>query len=131
MTNRKNLHLIISTTLVTVISLAYGLFPNSILPGFFDFNVESTDLKHVFRAMMGLYLGMVVLWVIGILKPLYWRIATISNVFFMIGLALGRVISLMIDGVPSIFFSVGLVLELVLAFWGIRNLNKYRVVVNR
>ena len=126
MINSKNLHLTISATLITVIALTYGLFPNNILPKLFDFNVGSTDLKNVFRAMMGLYLGMVVLWLIGIFKPFHWRIATISNVFFMIGLAVGRIISLAIDGLPSIFFSVGLVLELILAVWGIRNLNKYK-----
>ena len=80
---------------------------------------------------MGLYLGTVVLWVIGIFKSFYWRIATISNVFFMIGLALGRIISLLVDGVPSIFFSVGLALELTLGLWGIRNLNKYRATTNQ
>jgi hypothetical protein len=75
--------------------------------------------------MMGLYLGMVAFWVIGIFKPSYWRSATISNVIFMIGLALGRIISLIIDGIPSITFSIGLALELTLALWGIKNLNKY------
>ena len=74
---------------------------------------------------MGLYLGMVVLWLIGIFKPAYWRIATISNVLFMSGLALGRIISLVVDGIPSIAFSIGLALELILALWGIKNLNKY------
>jgi hypothetical protein len=80
-------------------------------------------LKQVFRAMMGLYLGMVVFWLIGIFKPFYWRTATISNVFFMIGLALGRIISLIIDGIPSITFLIGLALELTLALWGMRNLK--------
>ena len=80
---------------------------------------------------MGLYLGMVVLWLIGILKPAYWRIATISNVLFMSGLALGRIIGLVVDGIPSITFSVGLVLELTLALWGIINLTKYRATINQ
>ena len=75
---------------------------------------------------MGLYVGMVVLWMIGIFNPLYWRTATISNVFFMFGLASGRIISLVLDGIPSVYFSVGLILELTLALWGILNLNKYR-----
>jgi len=131
MTKKKNLHLTISVIIITVISLTYGLFPNNILPIFFDFNVESIDLTNVFRATMGLYLGMVVLWVIGIFKPLYWRIATFSNVFFMIGLASGRIISLLADGVPSISFSVGLALELILGIWGIRNLNKYRSIADQ
>jgi hypothetical protein len=129
--NKKNLHLTISAILITVVSLAYGLFPNSILPKLFNFNVESIDLKNVFRATMGLYLGMVILWMYGIFKPLHWKIATTSNVFFMIGLAAGRIISLVIDGIPSVFFSLGLILELILALWGIRNLNKYRAEVDK
>jgi uncharacterized protein YacL len=127
----KNFHLTISAIIITAIALAYGLFTNNILPKLFDFTVESIDLKHVFRATMGLYLGMVVLWVIGIFKPLHWRIATISNVFFMTGLALGRIISLVVDGVPSISFSIGLALELTLALWGIRNLSKYKAAVDQ
>ena len=79
---------------------------------------------------MGLYLGMAVLCVIGVFKSHQWRTATTSNVFFMIGLALGRTISLVIDGIPSIYFLVGLVLELLLALWGIINLNKYQSTLN-
>jgi thiol:disulfide interchange protein len=126
LTNRKNLHLTISTIIITSIAFVYGLFPHDILPQFFDFKVESTDLKQVFRAMMGLYLGMVALWLIGIFKPSHWKTATIANVLFMIGLAFGRIISLVMDGIPSIAFSIGLALELILALWGIKNLNKYR-----
>ena len=123
--------MIISTIILTIVSLAYGLSPNNILPKFFDFQVESIDLKQTFRATMGLYLGMVALWVIGIFKHRHWRTATISNVFFMIGLAVGRTISLILDGIPSIYFSIGLALELILAFWGIINLNKYKLTPNQ
>jgi hypothetical protein len=122
----RNLHLAISAIIITIISLSYGLFPDKILPWLFDFKVESNDLKQVFRSTMGLYLGMVILWVTGIFKPVLWRTATITNVFFMGSLSAGRVISLIIDGIPSIPFSVGLVVELILALWGIINLKKYR-----
>jgi len=128
--NRKNLHLTISAITLTIVSLAYGLSPNSILPKFFDFKVETIDLTHTFRATMGLYLGMAVLCVIGVFKSLQWHTATISNVFFMSGLAFGRTISLFIDGIPSIYFLVGLLLELLLALWGIINLNKYKATLN-
>ena len=130
MINRKNLHLTISAIILTSVSLAYGLSPRNILPGFFDFKVETIDLTHTFRATMGLYLGMAGLCVVGVFKPGQWRTATISNVFFMIGLALGRTISLVIDGIPSIYFLVGLVLELLLALWGIINLNNYQSPLN-
>ncbi len=74
--------------------------------------------------MMGLYLGMVAWWVTGVLKPQYWRAATITNVLFMLGLASGRILSLIADGIPSVYFIVGLGLELLLAAWGIGNLYK-------
>jgi hypothetical protein len=128
--NRKNLHLAISAIILTIVSLTYGLSPNNILPKLFDFEVESIDLKHTFRATMGLYLGMAILCLFGISKTRQWRTATISNIFFMIGLAVGRIISLVVDGIPSIYFSVGIVLELTLAIWGIINLNKYQSTIN-
>jgi hypothetical protein len=124
---KKNLHLTISAIIIAVISLTYGLLPDNVLPKIFDFEVGSNDLKQVFRATMGLYLGMVVLWVIGIFKPAYWRTATMANVLFLLGLATGRLISLIIDGIPSSLFLIGLVLELLLGVWGIFNLKKYRV----
>ena len=123
--------MIISTIILTIVALAYGLSPNNILPKLFDFQVQTIDLKQTFRATMGLYLGMVALWVIGIFNPRHWRTATISSVFFMSGLAVGRIISLALDGIPSIYFSVGLALELTLAFWGIINLNKYKSTLNQ
>ena len=126
MAKSKNLHLIISAIIITIISFTYGLFPDKVLPEIFDFKVDSNDLKQVFRATMGLYAGMVILWVIGIFKPAHWRTATITNVFFMVGLATGRISSLIIDGIPSIPFSAGLALELTLGLWGIINLKKYK-----
>jgi hypothetical protein len=41
------------------------------------------------------------------------------------GLALGRFVSLALDGVPGIYFLIGFVLEAVLAIWGLKNLKKY------
>ena len=124
MTKPKNLHLTVSAILIIVIALGYGLFPNEVLSRLFSFPVDSTDLKQVFRATMGLYLAMTAFWIIGIHNPAYWRSATITNVLFMSGLAAGRIVSLIADGVPSTLFLTGLVLELILACWGIWNLKK-------
>jgi len=73
---------------------------------------------------MGLYLAMTAFWVTGIYKPAYRRSATIANVLFMSGLAAGRIFSLIVDGVPSTLFLIGLALELILACWGMWNLKK-------
>jgi Domain of unknown function (DUF4345) len=126
MTGRsKNVHLLISTVIIAIVAFAYGLFPTISLPWLFDFNVESTDLKMVFRATMGLYIGLAGLWIAGIFKPHLWRTATISNVIFMLGLAAGRLISLLIDGIPSEVFLYGFFVELVLGIWGLRNLYQH------
>ncbi len=75
---------------------------------------------------MGLYLGMAGYWVFGILNPQYWYAATSSNIIFILSLALGRILSLLVDGAPSVLLSIGLVIELLLGFWGLYNLKKYK-----
>ena len=126
----KNSQLIISILIIVPVALCYGLLPNFAFPILFDLRMETTDLKNSFRAMMGLYLGMAAIWAMGIVKPRFWSIATMTSVFFMAGLATGRFISLLTDGLPSPVFSVGLIVELILAIWGIRNLKKYGVTEN-
>jgi len=118
----KNLHLGMSSFTIIIMSLIYGISPSKILPLFFDIKVESIDLNNVFRAIMGLYFGMAIYWIIGIIKSSQWRSATLINIIFMGGLAFGRIISLVIDGI-SIPYSKGLVLELIFMSWGICNLN--------
>ena len=119
----KNLHLGISSFVIIIVGLIYGINPSKISPLFFDFKVESIDLNNIFRAIMGLYLGMAIYWIIGILKPSQWRNATLINIIFMGSLAFGRILSLMIDGI-SVPFSKGLILELCFMIWGIYNLKK-------
>lgn len=128
---RQNLHLIISSGIVIPVACVYGLFPKVILPQLLDFSVETTDLANVFRAIMGLYLAFPVLWILGIFKSDYWKAATISNILFMAGLGFGRIISLLLDGFPSAVFLIGTAGELVLAFFGIVQLNYYKAVMER
>lgn len=119
----RNLHLGIASLIIGFVGLGYGLFPNQVLPFLFDFKVESVDLSHVFRAMMGLYLSFATYWIIGIFKFEHWRNASLSNIIFMGGLALGRMVSIIIDGVPSAPFLIGTVLEILFMLWGILNLK--------
>jgi len=120
----KNLHLIISSLIVIPVAFGYGIMPEKVLPVFLDFKVETTDLFAVFRTIMGLYLAFSVLWILGILKSNYWYAATLSNMLFMLGLASGRIISLVIDGMGSKIFFIGAVGELTLAIYGIYQLKK-------
>lgn len=121
----KNLHLAISVALIIPIALAYGVCPSVVLSKLFNIKVETANLANVFRAMMGLYLGMSATWVMGILHQKHWATATLVNVAFMGGLASGRLLSLVLDGLPSMLFLIGLILEAALAYWGLKNLKKY------
>ncbi|OEK00720.1 hypothetical protein BFP97_03995 [Roseivirga sp. 4D4] len=122
----KNLHLLVSLTIVVPFAFIYGLSPADTLPEYFDFNVETTDLKNVFRAIMGLYLGISFVWILGIIKPNLWKTATILHVVFMLGLALGRALSMLMDGIPSQAFVTGFILELVLGYYGLLQLKRIK-----
>jgi Domain of unknown function (DUF4345) len=123
----RNLHLIISTILIVSIAFAYGIAPATILPVMFDFKVETTDLHNIFRSVMCLYLGMVIIWVAGIFKVRYWETATIVNIVFMSGLAIGRLVSFAADGIPSNTLLIGFFVEVSLAALSYFNWKKYRV----
>lgn len=114
----KNLHLGISAFIVISVSFVYGGNPSSFLPYVFGFEVEAIDLKNILRAIMGLYIAFGCYWIYGLVQPKYWRSATISNVLFMGGLAAGRIVSTIFDGVSDQFM-VGLILEIIFLIWGI------------
>jgi hypothetical protein len=119
-------YLVFSAAGLSVIALSYGVAPATVLPIPLSLTVGGTDLTHIFRAIMGLYLGMGVLWILGALRSNLARAAVLSEVAFMFGLAGGRVISLFIDGVPSILLIVYLVLEIAMGTWGLFILPKVR-----
>jgi len=112
-------YLLFSASGLFVIALSYGVAPAAVLPRALDVTVQGTDLTHIFRAIMGLYLGMVALWVLGAFWAKLTRAAVIAEVTFMIGLALGRVVSIVIDGIPSALLVVYAVLEISLGVWGV------------
>lgn len=116
----KKIHLIISAIIVIPVGCIYGFNPDLL----FDVKVNSTDEANIFKAIMGLYFSFSFFWILGILKSSLWKSATISNIVFMLGLALGRVISMISDGVPSNIFVVGTLGELVLGFYGLQQLKK-------
>jgi len=124
-TKNKYLHLGASAFIVILVGLAYGVNPSCVLPKLFDFKVESTDLSNSFRSIMGLYFGMAAYWIIGIIKHKAWKGATLSNILFMGGLVFGRIISMVIDGIPSNTYLFGLIAEVFAMIWGIYNLGYF------
>jgi hypothetical protein len=58
-------------------------------------------------------------WLIAAFKPNWTRHAIISVVFFMAGLGIGRLLSLAIDGVPSLLLVIYLFLEFAMFLFGL------------
>ena len=117
-------YLLFSAAGLFVIALSYGIDPKAVLPKALDITVDGTDLTHIFRAIMGLYLGMIVLWVLGAFRASLTRTAVIAEVVFMFGLACGRVLSIIVDGVPSALLVVYTVLEVAMGLWGVLVLKR-------
>ena len=105
------------------IALGYGAKPSASLDSLFGITVDTTNLAHIMRAVMGLYLGMVVLWLWGALKPSMAGPALAACAVFMLGLAAGRLLSFILDGMPHWLLIVYAALEIVL---GLIALTLYR-----
>jgi len=122
--NYQKLLLIVVAIRLVPIALSYGLFPQKSLSYLYDIHVSETNPIHILRAVMGLYLAMVIFWLIGVFNIKLREAALYSLVVFMYGLAAGRILSLLLDGVPHPFFLVYLILELGFGTIGVFLLSK-------
>ena len=73
---------------------------------------------------MGLYLALVLFWITGAFKVQLRQAALCSLIVFMLGLAAGRILSLVVDGIPHWLLVVYLVLEIVFGVLGILLIKK-------
>jgi hypothetical protein len=96
------------------IALGYGAMPSVTLDAVFGIKVNTTNLTHIMRAVMGLYLAMVAFWLLGAFKKSLTGPALASCAVFMLGLAFGRILSFILDGLPHWLLVVYAALELVL-----------------
>ena len=71
-------------------------------------------------------LGMVAFCVIAAFTPEWRRVAVIWAVFFAYSLAIGRILSLIVDGMPSAMLLFYLAVELVVGTWGLFVLARER-----
>ncbi|GAB4153628.1 MAG: hypothetical protein Tsb0033_00440 [Winogradskyella sp.] len=112
-------HLVISVIVVVPVAFIYGFD----LIDFVNLNPLTLDEKNFYKAVMGMYLTFSLLWIWGIFKSQFLETALISNMVFMLGLGVGRSISIVLDGLPSIGYLLGTVGELVLGLYGLWLLN--------
>ncbi len=119
MMNNRKAYLLVSAIGLTPVALSYGVVPELSLNWLFGITVELPNEAHIFRGVMGLYLAMVALWIIGATNERYERTAIVSEIFFMGGLAVGRLISVVVDGWPHWLLVGYIVIEAILAAAGI------------
>ena len=120
----RQIFLLIAAIGLIPIALTYGLMPQKSLDYLFNISVTETSNLHIFRAVMGLYLALSLFWITGVIKVQVRQAALYSLVVFMLGLAVGRILSLIVDGSPHWLLVVYLVLELGFGFLGLLLLRK-------
>ena len=120
------IHLIISVSIVVPVAFVYGFNPSSE----FDIHLNTIDEHNFFKAIMGLYLGFSTLWVLGVFKSKYLKLALVTNMIFMLGLGFGRVLSFLLDGTPTFGYLFGTIAELFLGIYGLWLLAIYKRATN-
>lgn len=116
------IHLIISVLVVVPVAFVYAFYPD------FQFELfpKTIDEHNFYKAVMGLYLGFSALWVWGILHSKYLKTALVTNCIFMLGLGSGRLLSLVLDGIPTFGYVFGTVAELFLGIYGLLVLKRFQ-----
>jgi hypothetical protein len=109
---------------LTPIALGYGAMPGTSLQWLFGIDASSVNSSHIFRAVMGLYLALVLFWIAGAINQRLQFAALWSLVVFMLGLAAGRILSLVLDGFPHPLLFIYLVLEVIMGIIGLALIRK-------
>ena len=122
--NIRQIFLLVTAIGLMPVALSYGLLPERSLGLLFDVSVSNVNGTHIFRAIMGLYLALIAFWIIGAFKIEVRQAALYSLVVFMLGLAAGRALSLVVDGMPHWLLVVYLGLEIVIGTLGVQLLKK-------
>ena len=107
--------LILAALGLVPIALSYGLMPSASVTYLLGFPVEGVNQTHVFRAIMGLYLANALFWLVASTKPKLQQSALWVLFLFMAGLAGGRALSILLDGLPGAILVFYLIAELVFA----------------
>ena len=96
--SKEQILLLVGAVGLTPIALSYGVMPGKSLNFLFGIEVMDANLVHIMRAVMGLYFGMVSLWLMGFVNKSLVQPALYTMAVFMLGLAAGRTLSLALDG---------------------------------
>lgn len=116
----KQAYLILTFFVVAGVAVLYGISPQWFASRFLGVTELDRNLAHILRAVMGLYLGMGLFWLFAASSSRHRNTAVLTTLIFAAGLASGRIISLVTDGLPAPILVAYTVAELVIvpiAYW--------------
>ena len=122
--NVRQMFLLVVAVGLIPVAMSYGIVPQKSLGYLFDVSVENVNSIHIFRALMGLYLGFALFWILGAFNVQLRQAALYSLVVFMFGVAAGRGLSVVVDGMPHWLLFAYIPVELVFAGIGVLLLKK-------
>ncbi|NRB72114.1 MAG: DUF4345 domain-containing protein [Xanthomonadales bacterium] len=116
--------LVFSFFAVSVVALLYGLSPSWFYAQFLlNSAPPGVDQSHILRAVMTLYLTLGLFWLWAAFSDRYRDMGLLTLCLFCGGLVVGRIISVLVDGLPSPILLVYIFIELSvipLAIWLLR-----------
>ena len=119
----KKYFLLFAFVAVTPIALAYGVSPDWFASTFLGIETLDTNIAHILRAIMCLYLALGLFWLYSAFNEAYRNAALLTVILFAGGLVIGRIISYFADGQPQPLLILYIGLEFVLvpiAYWVFR-----------
>ena len=121
------IHLFISVVIVLLVSIYYGFFPDDL----FRINPSTIDEANQLKGTMGLYMAFAIFWTLALFRQQFLKPALISHMLFMIGLGLGRSLSVILDGRPSQLLYFGVFGELLLGAYGLWVVINYHKISSK
>ena len=109
----KKILLFLSFVTICVIGLLYGISPQWFFDTFLVTSQEpSIDQSHILRAVMMLYIALGLFWLYCAFSDKYRDAGIIVLAVFCGGLVTGRILSVIVDGIPSPILIMYIFMEL-------------------
>ncbi|NOH31541.1 DUF4345 domain-containing protein [Vibrio mediterranei] len=100
------------------VALSYGASPFKTTKWLYKADIND-NIAHIFRGIMGIYLAMIIAWLLGAFSSTFTLPALFTLVFFMFGVAFGRIISFVQEKRVHALFYLYLILEIILGSIGL------------
>lgn len=116
----KKYFLVLSFFTVSSIAFIYGISPGWFARTFLGINSVHRDFAHILTAIMGLYLALGGFWLVSAYCPSLRGVALLTVLIFCAGLVCGRLLSFIVDGMPSPLLQFYAAIELTIipvAYW--------------